>query len=186
MAKSRRKKTCQTGNPFVFKGGLAATIGNIEAEEDSQFLHDCYVDAGHVSRALDTSDAGSILVGRTGAGKSAALIHVEQTQDNVIRIDPAALALQYISNSNVIRFFEEIPIDLDPFYQLLWRHAFTVELLNRRYKLESYSDLQGVLSRVSETVFHQRKKKECLKYLNDYKDDFFFNRGKGRWRSREI
>lgn len=172
MAKKSPSKRSPQG--FVFKAGAGASIGKIAAEEDATFLETCFVDAGHLGRALDCGDSGSIFVGRTGAGKSAALLQIARGKEkNVILIDPSALSLRYISNSNVLRFFEAVPIDLDLFYQLLWRHVFTIELLNYRYRVQKIADFHALVDRVRESVFHQRKKTECIRYLTDYETDFF-------------
>lgn len=173
MAKKKKTNATKSANKFLFKGGAGATIGNIAAEEDARFLKDCFVDAGHLSRALDVADPGSIFVGRTGAGKSAALLEIQNNEANVIAVDPAALSLRYISNSNLLKFFEAIPIDLDLFYQALWRHVFTIELLNHRYRVQKSSDFHSLIDRFRESVFHGKKKLECIDYLTQYQGDFF-------------
>lgn len=171
MAKPKLPK--KSTNRLVFKGGAGASIGWIAAEDDEKFLTECFVDAGHLSRAIDMEDPGSIFVGRTGAGKSAALLEVFRKQENVILVEPAALSLRYISNSNLLKFFEAIPIDLDLFYQALWRHVFTIELLNYRYRVKKPSDFASLVDRLRESLLHGKKKTECISYLTDYQGDFF-------------
>ena len=50
-----------------------ATIGAAAAEEDAKFLSECFVDTGDLEVLLDCSDRRRIILGRTGAGKSALL-----------------------------------------------------------------------------------------------------------------
>ena len=63
------------------------------------------------------------------------MIFLEKTEDNVIRINPESLSMNYISNSDILGFFENLNIKLDVFYQILWRHVLAVELLKVKKKL---------------------------------------------------
>lgn len=105
------------------------SVGALSAEDDASFLQNCFVDTVDVNRICDINSPRSIVLGRTGSGKSALLLRVEETQKNVVRINPDSLSLNYISNSDILKFFEELDIDLDLFYQLLWRHVLVVEIL---------------------------------------------------------
>lgn len=169
------KKTTPKKLPskFVFKPGAAASIGKIAAEEDNQYLKDCFLDAAHLARALDLEDAGSILVGRAGSGKSAALIEIQNKQQNVLEIDPKSLSLRFISNSNILQFFEALKIDLDLFYQVLWRHVLTIELLNYRFNVERPTDFKTLIERFKHGLFHAGKKENCIEYLKQHESDFF-------------
>ncbi|MGI9485658.1 MAG: P-loop ATPase, Sll1717 family, partial [Geminicoccaceae bacterium] len=106
------------------------SIGCSAAEDDSSTLHECFVTTDLLADVLDTSSSKSILLGRTGSGKSAAIMHIKEKETNIIEIEPENLALNYISNSDIISFFEKLGLNLDNFYQLLWRHVLCVELLN--------------------------------------------------------
>jgi len=89
-------------NRVVFQGGVR--IGFADAEDDTDYLHECYVDIDQVQQVLNTEDPGSILLGRTGCGKTAAIMHIVSVQDNVIQIEPETLSLNFISNSNILSF----------------------------------------------------------------------------------
>jgi type IV secretory pathway VirB4 component len=56
---------------FVFK--KHDDIGAATAEDDSLFLADCFMDAGDLDHLINCKDPKRIIVGRTGAGKSALL-----------------------------------------------------------------------------------------------------------------
>jgi hypothetical protein len=76
------------------------SVGDPDAERDADYLTNCFVDTGDIAVLRDCSDQKSIVVGRTGAGKSALLIRLrEQVGDRVIEVKPEALALEHISNS---------------------------------------------------------------------------------------
>jgi len=51
---------------------------------------------------------------------------------HVIGIKPESLALNYISNSNILDFVLQLGVSLDIFFRLLWRHVFVVEVLRFR------------------------------------------------------
>jgi hypothetical protein len=118
---------------FVFRNNQ--NIGAAQAELDSKFLDECFVDNGDLDILLSTPDPRRIIAGRTGSGKSALLSRIEESEENVIRIKPESLALTYISNSNVINFFTEVGVKMDIFYRLLWRHIFVVEVLKARFNI---------------------------------------------------
>ena len=112
-------------------------IGRIAAEEDNQFLTDCFIYTGDYTTLKDFSDPRRLVLGRTGAGKTALLEMLGQSEDKVISIKPESLALNYITNSSVIQFFGELGFDMTPFYRLLWRHVFTVEILKNHHNIDS-------------------------------------------------
>lgn len=113
--------------PIVVRRGMS--VGAMSAEDDQKFLSECFVETGQAEQVLDITNPKSIALGRTGAGKSALLLHLTESSSNVASVDPEDLSLSYISNSDILRFFDEIDINLDVFYQLLWRHVLVVELL---------------------------------------------------------
>ena len=115
---------------IVIRSGMS--LGATSAEDDDAYLSNCFVETPEVEALLDVRSPKSVVVGRTGSGKSALLKHLEDHSANVIRIDPESLALNFISNSNIIQVFEKLEIKLDVFYQLLWRHVLSVELIKTK------------------------------------------------------
>ncbi len=115
---------------IMIRSGL--TLGATSAEDDDEFLHSCFIETSDLDQVLRQESPRSIIVGRTGSGKSAILRYVEEHRGNVIRLDPESLALNFISNSNIIQVFEKLNIKLDVFYQLLWRHILSVELIKTK------------------------------------------------------
>jgi hypothetical protein len=116
--------------PDKFKFKKLDSIGSADAEEDENFLRDCFIDTGDLEALGKMNDPRRIVVGRTGAGKSALLLRLAGSQDRVISVRPESLALAYISNSTILQFLSDLGIKLDIFFKLLWRHVFTVEILN--------------------------------------------------------
>ena len=66
-------------------------IGATDAEEDESFLQDCFVDIGDLQALHDMNSPRRIVVGRTGAGKSALLLRLAETEDRVIPVRPESL-----------------------------------------------------------------------------------------------
>jgi GTP-binding protein EngB required for normal cell division len=71
---------------FVFRKHM--TVGEADAENDQSFLEDCFVDIGDYEVLCNTSAPQCIVLGRTGAGKSALLEQVIRNQERVINIEP--------------------------------------------------------------------------------------------------
>ncbi|MEA5448018.1 hypothetical protein VB780_05515 [Leptolyngbya sp. CCNP1308] len=158
-------------NQFVFRGNQ--TIGAAAAEQDGQYLSDCFIDTGILSILLDCEDHRCILVGRTGAGKSALVSQLNVDNEHVIPILPDSLSLSYISNSNVINFFTEAGVNLSLFYKLLWRHVFVVEILRERFKINSEQQKQNFFLSIWSSVTRSRKHEMALKYLQEWGDSFW-------------
>ena len=144
----------------------------MDAESDNQFLRDCFLDTGDLESLTDCDDPKRIVVGRVGAGKSALLARLLETQSNAFEIRAEALSLSYVANSDIIQFFESAGVKLDLFYQLLWRHVFVVELLCRRYKI-SANDPWSFLDQFRDLFQRDQAKKRAVDYLRQWNDQFW-------------
>lgn len=78
----------------------------------------CFVDNGQLEQLLDVNANSSIIVGRTGAGKSAMLLKLRQEVEHATLLDPNSISIQYLEHSNIIRFFTALGIKLDLFYRM--------------------------------------------------------------------
>lgn len=115
-----------------------SNIGAADAEFDDTYLENCFVDTGDLATLSDCANPKAIVLGRTGAGKTALLKQMLRTRrGKSVELSPEALSLNFVTNSAVIQFFEEAGVRLDIFYTLLWRHIITVELLKLRYGIEN-------------------------------------------------
>jgi hypothetical protein len=156
---------------FVFKKHM--TVGEADAENDRQFLEECFVDIGDYEILEDTCSSQSIVLGRTGIGKSALLEQLEQNNDRVIRIEPEELALQHISNSTILNFFEELGVNLDIFYSLLWQHTLAVELIKDKYNIDSAKAKTSFIDSITALISGNQKKQQALKYIEEWGDKFW-------------
>ena len=127
----------QVGSQFRFRKN--DSIGSGDAESDERFLRDCFVDTGDYDILRDLRCSQRIIVGRTGSGKSALIRTLVERGERVIELRPEDLALNFLGNSAVLRFFEDAGTQLDVFYQLLWKHVLAVELLRRKFRITNES-----------------------------------------------
>ncbi|MHB8502759.1 MAG: P-loop ATPase, Sll1717 family [Candidatus Acidiferrales bacterium] len=149
-----------------------ASIGAAAAEEDTKFLAECFVDTGDLETLKDSRDRRRIVLGRTGAGKTALLGRlIEET--NAIVISPETLSFNYLTNSTVLQFFLEAGVKLDLFFKLLWRHVLTVELLKSRYSLNSRADTESFLGRIKSMLVKDRHKERAVDYLLQWGEQFW-------------
>lgn len=156
-----------------FKFRRNDSVGTADAESDDKYLSDCFVETGDLEVLRDCSDPKRLIVGRTGAGKSALLRRLKEVERNVIELSPQNLSLSYIANSDVINFFENAGVNLDLFYQLLWKHVLAVELLKHKFKLNDETQKQSFFSALFTTAKKDRSKEQGIDYLKEWGEKFW-------------
>lgn len=165
-------------NVGKFKFKKTDHIGAASAEQDSEFLKNCFIDTGDLDVLSDIDDHRQILLGRAGSGKTALIEKLKwDFGDQVITIEPENLALTYISNSTVLQFFSNLGVNLDPFFKLLWRHVFTVEILKKHFSNEEPNGETSLLSRLkrmfSGDSVEEREAKEAIEYIQEWGESFW-------------
>ena len=164
--------------PSEFRFRKTDTIGAASAEDDSEFLKTCFVETGEYEVLKDQTDIRQIVLGRTGSGKSALFERLKQeAEERVISIEPHDLALTYVSNSSVIRYFSDLGVNLDPFYKLLWRHVLTVEVLRRHFEPHANNEQGQFWNIITEFFPKQTAKdknaKQAVRYLREWGEKFW-------------
>lgn len=149
-------------------------IGAMDAELDSKYLKECFFETGDLQVLQDCDEPKRIVVGRVGAGKSALLGRLLESSPNAIEIKAEDLSLNWISNSDIIQFFEGAGVKLDLFYQLLWKHVFVVELLKKRYRITEV-DPKGFLTNFREIFRRDQAKQRAVEYLEQWGDRFWLD-----------
>lgn len=150
-------------------------IGALDAETDQDLLSRCYIDNGYLDLLIDPENTASIVLGRTGSGKSATLIRLAQVCENVININPTDLSFKYVENSTVLTFFREAGVNLDVFYRLLWRHVLITELLRSRYEWDSEQAVASWFENIFQRLKRDPAKSRALRYLQDWGDKFWLD-----------
>lgn len=159
-------------NDFVFE--RHDDIGAAGAEDDTIFLQECFVDNGDIEVVLDCNNPKRLLVGRTGAGKTALISEVNSRSKNVIQLSPHSLSLNYIANNSIISFFEALGVNLSAFYGLLWKHIFVVELLRKKFNIKDENS-QKNYSRYIKNILYKKNtsKEQAVDYLEKWGNKFW-------------
>jgi len=149
-------------------------IGNISAEQDDEFLLECFVDSPSLSKALDLNSSSKILAGRTGSGKTAILKYIENYK-NSSRIEPAEMALHYISNSDILRFLNDIGADLDILFQTIWKHVLCIEYIRKNYNIGNSSESLSWFKRIVSDFTADETKTRAINYLRVWENKFWIS-----------
>lgn len=154
------------------------TIGAASAEDDTEFLKTCFVETGNYENLKDQQNIRQIVLGRTGSGKSALFERLKHEEgERIISIEPDNLALNYVSNSSMIKYFSDLGVNLDPFYKLLWRHVLTVEVLRKHFGTHSNSEEGGLWNTIIQKFAGQttkdKKAQQAVEYLRKWGEKFW-------------
>jgi hypothetical protein len=159
--------------PSHFKFKRNEVIGQPAAEEDHEFLADCFEETGDLEALRDVINPKCLVVGRTGAGKTALLLRAKTTLEHSVLLDLEDLALSYLTNSTILKKLHDLDVKLDSFFKVLWKHIFIIELIRLKYPMASESDKVSFLSWWRNHFGSDRAKDRALKYLDEHKDTFF-------------
>lgn len=148
-------------------------MGAADAIEDRRYLLEAFSNNGELDVVANTEDHQCILMGRTGTGKTALLEMLAETQERVIRISPDNLALSYLSNNEILKFFTDIGVNMDLFYRLLWRHIFTVEIIRKHYNIVNEETTSSFVQRMMDILRINKAKKDALQYIVEWGRSFW-------------
>ncbi len=149
------------------------TLGG-EAAEADYLLEDAFFESSDFQVVESRSDHRCFIVGRTGSGKSAILKHLEEVNpDHVIRISPENLSLPYITNLQAIRYLDSLEVNLDTFWNTLWRHVLLVEIIRHRYGVATPDAKRNVLQALMSKLQKDKAKQAALDYLNEFEGRFW-------------
>ncbi|WP_189070550.1 P-loop ATPase, Sll1717 family [Deinococcus radiotolerans] len=157
-------------NDFRFGGNT--NIGTADAADD-RLLSETFFDNGSLDLVMSVEAPESIVVGRTGSGKTALIEKLNEKQHRAIDINPDELALGYLVDSTLLRFFYESGIKMDMFYKLLWNHIFIVQILKVRYNIENEVTRLSILDRFKDFLSGNKGRTEAVNYLLDWGDKFW-------------
>ncbi|WP_343345230.1 DNA repair ATPase [Sphingomicrobium sp. XHP0239] len=158
-------------NPIELQYGM--TIGSGSAENDDEYLFDCFINYPPVEEFRRLQSPAMIVAGRTGEGKTAILRQVEHTSDRSAVIDPAEMSMSYVSNSDALRFLTQIGADLDLLFQVLWKHVLCIEFIRLRWDVDSTQKSNNVFQRIYDKFSGDERKKKAIDYLQNWQGKFW-------------
>lgn len=160
-------------NKIKLKSG--ASIGEPAAEDDHAFLADCFVNHPIVDAMKEVSSPQCVLLGRTGAGKSAIMWHLEDTLENVSRLDPREMAFQYLGNSAIIQQIAELGVNLHTLYEYLWTHTLTLHICRECLGANTQQGLNGIVDKIKGVIWRDQKRETAVKYLEKHANNFWLD-----------
>lgn len=151
----------------------AHSIGHTAAEDDDEFLFDCFVDVSSLRELRDMESSLMIALGRTGSGKTAIIRYIERHSEHAALIDPIDMALHYVSNSDIMRFLHNIGADLDVFFQTLWKHTLCLQYIRARYDIKDEAKSRSIFDRIAEWAQRDKSKTRAVEYLRAWNGKFW-------------
>ncbi len=142
-------------------------VGKNAAEEDLELLFDCFVDSVALHDAMDVDNNASIIAGRTGSGKSAIIQYILRREKTAF-LSPVEMAMTYISNSDVMRFLNDIGADLNLFFQAIWKHVLLVEYIRLRFNITDEERSKHWFNTLYDGLRGDKGKAKALEYLEKY------------------
>lgn len=97
---------------------------------------------------------------------------LQEDEEKVIQVSPDSLALEYISNSTILKFLSQIGVKLDIFFRLLWRHVFTVEILKKHFQIYNEHAKTDFIEKIKK-MFRSEKNAKALGYLETWGRSFW-------------
>lgn len=160
-------------NPIVLNAN--ARIGKISAEADEEFLFECFVDIPALSELKQAGSPKMLLLGSTGAGKTAIIKKIEKDSKNASSIQLDEMALDYLGNSDVIQFLTSIDVNLDLFFQALWKHVILIEFIRLKFNVADEQKSRFVFSQIFDAFGGDKRKTRGLDYLQKWESKFWIS-----------
>lgn len=158
-------------NPVILKAGMSIGTGNAESDDD--LLFECFVTYPPVDEALKIASAGMILAGRTGSGKTAILRYVQVQETHTSEVDPAEMSMNYVANSDALRFLHAIGADLDLLFQVLWKHVLCLEFIRLRWGVDNAAKSVTIFDKIVSKFSKDDRKKRAVAYLQEWGNKFW-------------
>ena len=156
-------------NKITFRSNI--NIGHNGAENDGDFLFNCFVDHYALAELRDIGNSAMFILGSTGIGKTALIRMIERLEPNSARLELHDMSMSHISNSDTINFMKGLDVDLSLLFQSLWRHVICIEYIKSMKLAESSDKLRFHARRISDAVTGDRKRRTIESYfaLNEKK-----------------
>jgi hypothetical protein len=166
-------KSTKPTNPVVLRQGMSIGSGN--AETDDEYLFNCFVDSGVMAPFLRPQTPQMVIAGRTGSGKTAIIRYIARQEKTAEELDPREMSMNYVSNSDALRFLTAIGADLDLLFQVLWKHVLCIEFIRLRWSVDNEAKSSSVFQRFNDRFLSDARKRKSLEYLRRWHDKFWIS-----------
>jgi predicted nuclease with TOPRIM domain len=85
------------------------------------------------------------------------------------------MAMDYLANSDVIQFLLSIEVNLDLFFQALWKHVILIEFIRTKFKVDDEEKSRFVFSQIVNSFKKDPRKKKGLDYLKKWESKFWIS-----------
>ena len=170
---TRRSLMAKKKQTIILRPGI--DIGALAAEHDGEYRSSCSVEVPAIEQITGDRNNRSILLARTGAGKSAILFHLEEKYENVSRIDPKDASFQYVSSSTIVQSLVSIGVDLHVFYEYLWKHVLCIHIVSECLGVRSNDKFQAFMRKVETLLLGDRRKEIVYEYLKRWEGRFWIS-----------
>ena len=158
-------------NRITFSSNI--NIGQNGAESDDEFLFKCFVDHPALSELSAMPSPAMFALGSTGIGKTAILRMIEKQEPNCTSVELKDMAMNHVSNSDVIQFLQSIDVDLGLFFQALWRHVICIEYIKLIGQTDTPDKFKYWTQRLYATVTGDRSRQKLEAFLKNNEHRFW-------------
>jgi hypothetical protein len=149
------------------------TIGSMAAEDDHNFLEQCFVENPIIDQLKDNTSSRCVLIGRTGSGKSAILWKLEEELSNVSRIIPKEASFNFVANSTIIQYLTQEGVDLEIFYEYLWKHILCIHIIKECLNVKTDDKFKNLINRFEQSSLFDQSYSKVLSYLRENEKTFW-------------
>lgn len=158
-------------NKIIFTSNI--NIGQNGAENDDEFLFRCFVDHPALAQLKSTTNPANFVLGSTGSGKTALLRMIAKSEEHCHELEVHQMAMNHIANSDVIRFLQGIDVDLNIFFQALWRHVLCIEYMKLALQSQSSDKFRLIVSRICEFFQNSNQRERFENFIRDNEHQFW-------------
>jgi hypothetical protein len=165
-----KKKKSSNSNRIIKKG---YSIGKADADDDDDFLFDCFVESPLLDEFEDIKSTRRIILGGTGSGKTAAIRWIDSRNEHARRVDPREFSIEYVSNSDVLQVLHKFGVELDLCFQILWQHLLVIEYIKENFDVVDEKGAANFLEQLYDFFRNDKAKQAALDYLKTWKGQFW-------------
>jgi hypothetical protein len=160
-----------SADTIVLNDGV--NVGQNGAENDDEFLFKCFVDHPAYSELVNVNTPSTFLLGSTGAGKTAILRMINKLEENVSDLVVHDMAMNHIANSDTILFLKSLDVDLNLFFQALWKHVFCIEYIKVATHARDKDQFTYKLTKLIETLTRGRPREKLESFVEKHEKQFW-------------